>query len=102
MPWKKGQSGNPRGRQVEQEWSGALRRSLAQLEIKDANGKVTVKKGQALRAIADSVVTKAIIGDKDAWKEVGERLDGKAAQTIQAEVDANVTVEIVRFADTAP
>ena len=101
MAWKKGQSGNPRGRQVEQEWSGALRRSLAQLELKNSEGKVTVKKGDALRAIADTVITRAIVGDKDAWKEVGERLEGKSAQPIQGQVDVDLTVEIVRFADKA-
>ena len=83
MAWKKGQSGNPKGRQVEAEWSGAIRRALAQLELKDKDGKVSLKKGQALRAIAETVVTRAVVGDKDAWKEIGERLEGKPAQTIQ-------------------
>lgn len=92
MAWKKGQSGNPRGRQVEQEWLGALKRSLAQVQIKDKDGNVTVKKGEALRAIADAVVIRAALGDRDAWKEVGERLDGKPAQVIQAEHDGTIHI----------
>ena len=101
MAWKKGQSGNPKGRQVEQAWSGAIRRSLAQLELKDKEGKVLVKKGAALRAIADTLVSQAVYGNKDAWKEVGDRLEGRAVQPVSAEVDMNLTVEIVKFADKA-
>jgi hypothetical protein len=101
MAWQKGQSGNPKGRQVEQAWSGAIRRALAQLELKDKDGNVVVKKGNALRAIADTVVSQAVYGNKDAWKEVGDRLEGKAVQPVAAEVDMNLTVEIVKFADQA-
>lgn len=58
-------------------WEGALRAALAQYEAKG------IKRGQALRKIAEAVVIKALAGDKDATKEIGDRLDGKAAQTIQ-------------------
>ena len=77
-------------------WEGALRAALAQFEDK---GKV--KRGQALRKIAETVVVQAMAGNKDAWKEIGDRLDGKAVQPIAGDVDLNLTVEIVKFAGKA-
>ena len=102
MAWRKGQSGNPEGRRVEAPWKGALMRSLAQLEIRNADGKVVAKKGKALRLIADTVVTNAAFGKRDEWKEIGERLDGKVPQPLSGDLDLNLTVEITRFADKAP
>ena len=82
MAFKKGQSGNPLGSRVNQPWKDALERALAALEVKDKDGKVIVKRGEALRAVADEVVRRAIMGDDKAWKELGERLDGRALQQI--------------------
>ena len=76
-------------------WEGALRAALAQFESKD------IKKGQALRKVAETVVTQALAGNKDAWKEIGDRLDGKAVQPVAGELDMNLTVEIVKFAGKA-
>lgn len=59
-------------------WEGALRAALAQFENEDAK----IAPGQALRRIAEVVVTKALTGDKDAIKEIGDRLDGKPAQSV--------------------
>lgn len=56
-----------------------------------------VQQGQALRKIARKVVEGALEGDKDAWKEIGDRLDGKPTQAITGpddgplQVDATVT-----------
>lgn len=61
-------------------WTDALRRVLAQLEVKDDTGKVLVKAGEALRLIAEATVSQAIAGDKDARKEIADRLDGKASE----------------------
>jgi hypothetical protein len=38
-------------------------------------------------------------GDIQAIREVGDRVEGKAVQSLEAKVDASVTVEVVRFAD---
>ena len=81
MPWIKGQSGNPLGRAVEKPWTDAIKRKLAQLEIKDGE-KVICKKGEALAKIAETVITRAIVGDKDAWREIGDRMEGKPPQAI--------------------
>jgi hypothetical protein len=70
-------------------WAAAVRRALL------------AEDGKKLRAIAEKVVAKAVEGDMPAIKEIGERLDGKAIQPVAAEVDMNVTVEIVKFASQA-
>lgn len=72
-------------------WGDALRKALIQYKSKD------VKAGEAMAKVAERVVELALAGEKDAWQEIGNRLDGKPVQAIDATVDANVTVEIVRF-----
>lgn len=79
-------------------WANALQRALAQYE---SDG---VVRGEALRAIADKCIEQALEGDKDARKEIGDRLDGRPAQTITGEdggpirTDTHWTVELVRAA----
>lgn len=36
-----------------------------------------------------------------AIKELGDRLDGKAHQSIDAKVEADLTVQVLRFSDVA-
>lgn len=72
-------------------WAEALRKALVQYQTKD------VKRGEAIAKLAERVVTDALAGNKEAWQEIGNRLDGKPHQTIAAEVDTNVTVELVRY-----
>jgi hypothetical protein len=57
---------------------------------------------QRLRNAAEALLTAAASGDLAAIRELGDRLDGKSIQEIAAQVDASVTVEIVRFADKTP
>lgn len=78
-------------------WEGALRAALAQYENKEAG----VKRGEALRKVAEMVVLKAIGGDKDAVREIGDRLDGKPRQEIGADISGDLKVEIVRFGKAA-
>lgn len=59
-------------------WADALRAELAQFEDHERK----IERGHALRAIARKVVAKAIDGDKDAMKEIGDRLDGKPSLTV--------------------
>lgn len=72
-------------------WAEALRKALIQYESKD------IKQGEALAKVAAVTVELALAGDKDARQEIGNRLDGKPHQTVAAEIDASVTVEVVRF-----
>lgn len=45
-----------------------------------------------LRALADTVIDEAIAGNMQAAREVADRLDGKAVQAIEAEIEGNVGV----------
>lgn len=45
------------------------------------------KKAKKLRKIAQAVVNAAIAGDMQAAKEIGDRLDGKPRQEIEATVE---------------
>ena len=55
-------------------WQKALERSLARY------AKGTVDDG--LDKVADRVVAAAVCGDKEAWQEIGNRIDGKAPQAV--------------------
>jgi hypothetical protein len=71
--------GNQNARKAKR-WENALTRALAR-----------AAEGQGFEAgldkVADQVVKAAVDGDKDAWQEIGNRLDGKAHQSIDATVD---------------
>ena len=77
-------------------WQSALNRALAQYENKAKK----VNRGEALRRVADTVVEQAIDGNKDAWLEIGNRLDGKAPQAITGADGGSLIVEMVKFANT--
>ncbi len=95
---KKGGSvaGEPRGPHRARPWTGALEKALAQY----AAGKIEA--GQALRHIADGVVRRALDGDKDAYSEIANRLDGKAVQPVAVEADTTLTINLIRFGDSKP
>ena len=57
-------------------WRDALWKALARYSSDD------VKSGEALDKVAEKGVICALAGDKDAWNEIGNRLDGKPAQAI--------------------
>lgn len=57
------------------------------------------KKGAKLRAVAEALITKATEGDIPAIRELADRVDGKVTQTIEADIDQTLTVNITRFTD---
>src|SRR3979490_30098 len=63
-------------------WTNALQRVLLQLEVKDADGKTSLRAGEALRQIAETTVLQALAGDKDARKEIADRMDGKPSEVV--------------------
>ena len=88
-----GQPGNQNavGRGV---WSGAIRRALARAS------KVRRKwrSFNALNCCADALVRKALSGDIQALKEIGDRLDGKPVQAINGPGESSenkVTIAVV-------
>ena len=82
MPWKKGQSGNPKGVGVGKE---KLMRQALMMEIKSAGEDLP-----ELRQIARRVIDCAL-NDEENWswavKEIWDRLDGKPHQTVEASID---------------
>jgi len=86
MPFKKGKSGNPGGRpKKEWTWSGLVRKALEQ---KNNDGE------QIKMAIAQALVDKAMDGDVQAIKEIGDRIDGKAKQQIDIKGDPDAPLAI--------
>ena len=70
MPFEPGQSGNPSGNAPKKIWIAALNRAIAQDD------------GVRLRAAAEKLLDLAAAGEIPALRELGDRLDGKAAQTV--------------------
>ena len=71
------QGGAPAGNQnaaKAKEWQQALRRAMARKAEGDFR--------KTLDKIAETVVDAALSGDKDAWKDIADREDGKPAQAI--------------------
>lgn len=65
-------------------WSDAINRALL------------AEDGKKLRALADKLIDKAMEGDVPALREIGDRMEGKAMQAIEATVDASLLVEEIR------
>ena len=80
MTFKKGQSGNPKGRPPDK-----LFRDMLVLALNDAKAKKP-----KLRRIAEKLVNKAVGGDMAAIKEVADRLDGKPSQIIMGSGEGGV------------
>ena len=86
--------GNQNARKAKR-WQEALVKALAQHQSPE------VEMGQALHKIAVRVVQDALAGSKDAWQEIGNRLDGKPAQVLigdddEAPISVRGVIELVR------
>ena len=68
-------------------WRDALHKALTRYETDD------VKKGEALEKIAYTVIEAALGGSKDAWQEIGNRLDGKPHASIEHSGQLAVTYD---------
>ncbi len=79
--------GRPKGAEnKDKSWRDAVRAAVNELR-KDED---SPKKIKSLRLMARRLVTKALDGDVTALKEIGDRLDGKATQSVQ--VDKNIQI----------
>lgn len=63
-------------------WAEAINRALL------------AEDGKKLRALADKIIDKALEGDVSALKEIGDRVDGKAAQAIVGADGGDLVVRI--------
>ena len=66
-------------------WADALRRAMARFDGGKEN---------ALNLIADQTVRAAVSGDQWAIQEIGNRMDGKAAQSLTVGGDAENPVRV--------
>jgi len=82
-PFQPGQSGNPAGRPKSKPFKEALERAL-----KAASGDK-----DALEACADALVSKSMMGDVPAIKELADRLDGKVTQLIGGDDEAPIKIQ---------
>ena len=73
-------------------WSDAIDRALEK--------RSKVEGIQALDALAEKFLDEVEAAGINGYKELGDRLDGKAPQAIVGADGGPLTVEIVRYADT--
>ena len=78
-PFKKGQSGNPKGRPVK---SKCIPEILRKITAEKGNGGVT-----KLNLILNNVVNEAIKGDTWSIQFIADRMEGKPAQVIQQTIE---------------
>ena len=99
MVWQPGQSGNPAGGSTRvKPWRDALMRALKReqrlllsngklhpsiISVTDESGSCIVPETQVLEVIADMTVQRALCGDHDATIEIGNRFDGRPAQSTE-------------------
>ena len=78
MPWKPGQTGNPNGRPKKvKDWADAIRLVANEPDEEEPNKK-------KIRKLAEQLFRDAMGGNVTASKEIGDRLDGKPVQGIEA------------------
>lgn len=78
-------------------WRDALERALARA---GERGDRTVERG--LDKVADTVVMQAIEGDKQAIQEIGNRIDGKPAQSVEITGDTEKPIGVLPFEFVKP
>jgi len=83
-----GQPGNDNGSK-NLPWRDAINRALARYAEGDKDG--------GLNKLADKLITKCEEGDLAALKEMGDRVEGKAAQAINigGQEDNKLTIELI-------
>lgn len=91
MPFQRGRSGNPKGRPTaDKPWREALRKAANEIDSKT--------KKRRLYLIATAVATAAQAGDMQAAKEIGDRLDGRAAPSPEeTQATKDLIVQLVKY-----
>lgn len=77
-----------RGPKSDKEWADAVRKAVHELRVEKSPDGV-VKKIRALNALARNLVAAGLAGDMTAIREIGDRLDGRAAQSVTVKQDAS-------------
>lgn len=77
MAGVKGRSGTNKGHG--KSWADAIRMEVSEVDLKTGKSK--------LRYLAEKIVKLALSGDVSCMKEIGDRLDGRAAQSLTLRTD---------------
>jgi len=85
--FKPGQSGNPKGRPKSITLSEAYRRELAKVDPNDSEGRSFAE------VLAEQMIVKARGGDVSALRELGDRTEGKARQSISLSMEKREQLE---------
>jgi hypothetical protein len=90
-------AGAPKGNQNNKKatiWTHALKRALARAadKVEKSDPKKSIDRG--LDMVADTVVTLALGGDKDAWMEIGNRVEGKSKEFVELTVSDKPAEEL--------
>jgi ribosomal protein L17 len=102
MAVKGAQKGNKNASKTK-DWEHTLRRVLTSFELQNDKGETTIKRGEALRKIAEQCVLQAIAGDKDARQEIANRLDGKPSEHVKIDLTEEHVITYAQYlADKAP
>jgi len=83
MPFKKGQSGNPKGGPKKQETMTHVLRMAVETDVMLPDG----RKVKAKEALAYKIIELAASGEGWAMKYIYDRLDGSPKQVIEAKVE---------------
>jgi hypothetical protein len=81
------------------EWSKSLKRAMARLAASEGDEQVSWRRG--LDRAADKVVAAACEGNKDAWQEIANRIEGKPGTTVivAGDPDKPLGLKAFGFAD---
>jgi hypothetical protein len=73
--------GNKNGAKKRLPWQQALKRALTKLAADDGEDKPNYRRG--LDRVAKQVVKQAVDGNKEAWQEIANRIEGKPSQALE-------------------
>ena len=91
MAFRKGISGNPGGKAKHKIYSDALRLEVNRIDPDNPDRR-------KINALAEKLVSCALAGESWAFKEIGDRLEGKPVQPIEhSDVDDRTSIE--QFSD---
>jgi len=98
------QPGNKNAAKKRLPWSQALKRALTKLAAEEGEDKPNYRRG--LDRVARQVVKQASDGNKEAWQEIANRVEGKPSQAVEVSgpeggpIDMSWTVEVINAEDS--
>jgi len=86
--------GNKNGAKKRLPWSQSLKRALTRYAAEHGEDSPNYRRG--LDRVANEVVRQAVEGNKDAWQEIANRIEGKPVQGMElsGEVSHNFPTDI--------